>query len=383
ISAFPASLGPRAKDHQPSAHESLPPPEANAEAIQFLSNLYQEELQMLLFSETLAMVSDKGEPQGELTIEVQRGKHKDEFGVMSHCLLVHAFSRGFMDKMLCGNSLLGYLSWDLHIMEQHTQEFIKFRILPMERKMSLVKQDDQLAMTRSVKEGEEVKTKRAFFPWSSTEGFVSEAANLLLLRVMAWRQLVPSNAHFLALDTEGKLCYSTYQALGTQTIQVGRQQVDVFIVEQTVHSDEGIPSSCQFYLLSDGHLAKRIQVGSPGCCMITKMPILREKDEIEPRPVFEKQPLVWEDDMELYSRFVDRKEELRLSHASYLRRHPEAQALVSDFLLFLLLRQPTDVVTFAAEYFGAFAKRNPPTPALRSSGRPSPFRSLDPERPTD
>lgn len=67
----------------------------------------QEELQMLLFSETLAMVSDKGEPQGELTIEVQRGKHKDEFGVMSHCLLVHAFSRGFMDKMLCGNSLLG------------------------------------------------------------------------------------------------------------------------------------------------------------------------------------------------------------------------------------------------------------------------------------
>lgn len=41
-------------------------------------------------------------------------------------------------------------------------------------------------------------------------GFVSEAANLLLLRVMAWRQLVPSNARFLALDTEGKLCYSTY-----------------------------------------------------------------------------------------------------------------------------------------------------------------------------
>lgn len=62
---------------------------------------------MLLFSETLAMVSDTGEPQGELTIEVQRGKYKDEFGVMSHCLLVHAFSQGFVDKMLCGISLLG------------------------------------------------------------------------------------------------------------------------------------------------------------------------------------------------------------------------------------------------------------------------------------
>ncbi|XP_029789706.1 ciliogenesis-associated TTC17-interacting protein isoform X3 [Suricata suricatta] len=310
------STGPKVKDHQPSAHESLPLPEANAEAIQFLSNL-------------------------------------------------------------------SYLSWDLHIMEQHTQEFIKFHILPMERKMSLMKQNDQLAMTRSVKEGEDVKTKTTFFPWRSTQGFVSEAANLLLLRMMAWRQLVPNNAQFLALDTEGKLCHSTYQALGTQTIQVGPQQVDVFIVEQTVHSTEGIPTSCQFYLLSDGHLAKRIQMGSPGCCMITKMPVLRDKDEIQPGPVFEKQPLVWEDDMELYSKFVDRKEELRLSHASYLRQHPEAQALVSDFLLFLLLRQPADAITFAAEYFGPFAKRNPPTPSLRSSDRLNPFRSLDPERPTD
>lgn len=42
------------------------------------------------------------------------------------------------------------------------------------------------------------------------------------------------------------------QALGSQTIQVDRQQAEVFIVEQTVHSDQGIPTSCQFYLLSDG-----------------------------------------------------------------------------------------------------------------------------------
>ncbi|XP_045723415.1 ciliogenesis-associated TTC17-interacting protein [Mirounga angustirostris] len=375
------STGPKAKDHQPSAQESLPAPKANAEAIHFLSNLKQEELQMLLFSETLAMVSDTGEPQGELIIEVQTGKYTDESGVRSHCLLVHAFSRGFMDKMLCGNSLLGYLSWNLHIMEQHSQEFIKFRVLPMERKMSLVKQDDQLAVTRRVKEGEEVKTEVTFVPGSSTMGFISEAANLVLLRVMAWRQTVPSSARFLALDTEGKFCYSTYQDLGFQKIQVGRQQVEVFVVEQTVHSVKGIPNSCQFYLLSDGHLAKRIQVGSPGYCTITQMPVLREKDETEPSPAFEKKPLVWEEDMELYSRFLDRKEELRLSHTSYLRQHPEAQALISDFLLFLLLRQPPDVVTFAAEYFGPFAKRHPPTPALRSSHRPSPFRSLDPQRP--
>lgn len=57
---------------------------------------------------------------------------------------------------------------------------------------------------------QEMKTQVTFLPWSVTAGFISEAANLLLLRVMAWRRRVPSDARFLALDTEGKLCYSTY-----------------------------------------------------------------------------------------------------------------------------------------------------------------------------
>ncbi|XP_045020523.1 ciliogenesis-associated TTC17-interacting protein isoform X1 [Bubalus bubalis] len=386
------SKGSKAKDHQPSTQENLPPPEANAEAIHFLNSLRQEELLLLFFSETLVMVSDTGEPQGELTIEVQRGKYKDQSGVITYFPFVHASSRGFVDKTLCGSSLLAYLSWKLEVVEQQSQEFIKVPPGPpalttdgrfsihISPRFSLYGGRTRWPPGDLTHIQSEVKTEVTFFPRPSIEGFVSQAANLVLLRVMAWRHTVPSNARFLALDTEGKLCCSTYQALGSQTIQVGHQQVEVFIVEQMVHSEQGIPMSCQFYLLSDGHLAKRIQVGSPGCCMITKVPVLREEDDIEPRPVFTKKPLVWEEDLELYSRFLDRKEELRLSHNSYLRQHPEAQALISDFLLFLLLRQPVDVVTFAAEYFGPFAKRRSPTPALRSSNRPSPFRELEPER---
>lgn len=36
-------------------------------------------------------------------------------------------------------------------------------------------------------------------------------------------------------------------------------------------------------------------------------------DEIEPPPVFEKKPLMWEEDMELYSKFLDRKVRARCS----------------------------------------------------------------------
>ncbi|KAM5228719.1 ciliogenesis-associated TTC17-interacting protein [Ctenodactylus gundi] len=377
------STGPKAKEHLPAGPENAPFPVANAEAVNFLQSLELEELQKLFFSETLDMVSDTGRPQGELTIEVQTGQYKDELGNISKCLLVHAFGHGLLDKNSCGNSLLGYFSRNLELIEQHNHEFIKFLLLPMERKTSLRKQDDQLAVTRSVRKGEEVKTSKTSFPWHSIAGFVSEAANLVLLRVMAWRQTVPSNARFLALDTEGKLCYSTYRALGFQTIQVGHQEAKVFIVEQNVHSEQGIPTSCQFYMLSDGHLAKRVQVGSPGCCVLTKMPLLREEDVPEPRPVFHKKPLKWEDDVELYSKFLDRKEELRIGHAGYLRQHPEAPALVSDFLLLLLLRQPEDVVAFAADFFGSFSASRPLSPVLPSSHRRSPFRVIGSEDDVD
>ncbi|XP_023447805.1 ciliogenesis-associated TTC17-interacting protein isoform X2 [Dasypus novemcinctus] len=279
------SAGQNAKDQRQSlAQESLPPPEANAEAVRYLNSLLQEELQLLFFSETLAMVSDTGEPQGELTIDIQKRKYKDEPYVITPCFLVHAFSHSSLDKTLCGNSLLGYLSGKMEVMEQHSHEFIQSLVLPTDRKTTLLRQDDQLAMTRSVTEGEEAKTEVTHFPAKSVAGFISEAANLVLLRVMARRRAVPGDARFLALDTEGKLCFSTYQALGFQKMQVDHHQVEVFIVEQTVHSIEGIPMSCLYYLFSDGHLAKRVQVGSPGFCIVTKMPILREEGGAPPQP---------------------------------------------------------------------------------------------------
>lgn len=74
-----------------------------------------------------------------------------------------------------------------------------------------------------------MKTERITKSCSSVAGFISEAANLVLLRVMAWRQTVPSNARFLALDTEGKLCLSTYVR---SPLGKGREGQEVGLVEE-------------------------------------------------------------------------------------------------------------------------------------------------------
>ena len=65
--------------------------------------------------------------------------------------------------------------------------------------------------------------------------------------------------------------------------------------------------------------------------------------------------------------------ELKDGHNVYMRHHPELKAVLGDFVQFLLLRKPDDVVAFAADYFSSFATQMPgPTPYMQSSA-PSPY----------
>uniref|UniRef100_F6WFD2 Ciliogenesis-associated TTC17-interacting protein n=1 Tax=Monodelphis domestica TaxID=13616 RepID=F6WFD2_MONDO len=335
--------------------EPPPPPlEVNSEALEFLASLSKEEIQLLYFSETLCMVSESGQPLGEYTVDIRQAYFLTTEGEFTLSALVHATSRGQLDEIPCGTSISGRSPHQL------------FLPMAFDRKITLMRRKGNMVMTRSVKEGEAVKTEKFKFNLNIMNGFISESANLVLLRVMGWRRKVPHNAKFLTFDAEGKLCHSTYESLGFQTIQLGSERTEAMVVEQTMHSDEDIPMTWQYYLLADGFLIfSLLFTFSSHLC----------SDEIEPKPVFGKKSLDWEEDPQLFAIFRDRKEELQASHTTYMRRHPEAQTLISDFLLFLLLRQPTNVVTFAAEYFGPFARNRPPPPPFRSSNRPSPFRN--------
>ena len=59
------------------------------------------------------------------------------------------------------------------------------------------------------------------------------------------------------------------------------------------------------------------------------------------------------------SKFLDRKEELKASHQTYLREHPEVKALLVDFFQFLLLRKPENVISFSSEFFSSFPNSQP------------------------
>ncbi|KAM6397023.1 ciliogenesis-associated TTC17-interacting protein [Pluvialis apricaria] len=246
----------------------------------------------------------------------------------------------------------------------------------------MVSHQHGMTVTKTLQEGE-AEPRCWGFSYSQAElrGLLPEGASLLLLRVLACRRAVPPDLVFPAIDAEGHLCTSIYRALGTQQQAVGSAEAEVFVIERAVHATAGISTVWHSSFLPSGRLARQIQVGCPMQVLLQDESVLDETGGVEPRPPFPKQPLDWEEDVQLYSWFLDRKEELRASHAAYVRQHPELWALLADFLQALLLQQPRDLVSFAAQFFAPFARQQPPGTRFASARAASPLPSPPPRRP--
>ncbi|XP_068594320.1 ciliogenesis-associated TTC17-interacting protein isoform X2 [Cebidichthys violaceus] len=301
---------------------------ASDEALTFMSSVEPAELLKCVFPDSLVTVSEGGRDLGKFSVTVEFARR-----VQQPCMLLHAQSQGAIDDSPCGTTVTTYLTTELEVLEEDYHEYVKETIM-----------------------------ESVSYPMSDLNGLVTEGSNLLLMRLLALRKEVPEHMTFISFDQGLHIIHTTFSELGLKQLQVGDETVEVFGVERIVDSVEDSPTTWQCYFLADGHMASRVQVGSP-----VTMRLLQLHSQLEKG--FEKIPLVWEEDMQMRSKFLDRKEELKADHASYLRQHPEIRALISDFLQFLLLRKPNDVFQFAREYFLPFESRRPPEPSLKA---PSP-----------
>ncbi|XP_070775739.1 ciliogenesis-associated TTC17-interacting protein [Enoplosus armatus] len=326
---------------------------ASDDALTFMSSLEPAELRRCVFADSLVTVSEGGRELGKFSVSVEFARR-----VQRPCLLLHAQSQGAIDDSPCGTTVTVYLTTDLEVLEEDHHEYVKLEGHSLDRRCHMVQRDGRMVIDKVTTVGEEVTKESVSFPMSVLRGLVTEGSNLLLMRLIALRKKVPEHMAFISFDQGLHIIHTTFSELGLKQLEVRGEKVGVFGVERTVHSVEDGPTTWQCYFLADGHLASRVQVGSPVTMRLLQLPSQLEKD-------FEKIPLVWEEDMQMHSNFLDRKEELKADHASYLRQHPEVRALISDFLQFLLLRKPDDVFQFAREYFLPFASRHPPEPSLK------------------
>ncbi|XP_025094609.1 ciliogenesis-associated TTC17-interacting protein-like isoform X2 [Pomacea canaliculata] len=357
-----------------SGAETLQPPvttdvpKTSPEALNFLLSLVPEEdFKYLMFDDALVTVSDTGKELGEFTVTVEPAKHRGQ-----ECFLVHANSHGAIDGVPCGTSIVCHVAKNMDTLEQHHHEYVKLENCPLDRKTIITKTNESYVINRVITQGEDVQRTSRSVPVEAMRGFISEGSNLLLHRLFMEKGL-QEELQFVSFDSETNLCPAIYRALEERTQSVEGVEIHVYGVERTINSTVDLPTTWQSYFMTDGHLTNRVQIGSPVTMKLIHLPAMIERDEETPKPVFEKKPLNWEEDVQMYSKFLDRKEELKGDHAVYMRHHPELKALLADFLQFLLLRKPQDVIAFAAEYFSAFSPTMPETTPYLSSAAPSPF----------
>ncbi|PWA17479.1 hypothetical protein CCH79_00011374 [Gambusia affinis] len=303
-------------------NESKPEEVLNAseEAVNFLTSIEPEELQKCVFSESLLVMSDCGGVLGEFSVSVEL-THR----ALEPCVILHARSHGAIDGSPCGTTVTAYLTADLEVLEEDYNEYVK-----------------------DVTEEECVS-----YPMSVLRGLVTEGSSMLLMRLMALRKKVPENMVFIILDQSLRINQTTFSELDVKKIQVHGEIVEVFGLERMVGSADADHSTWHCYFLDNGHLASRKQVGSP-----VTMKVIQELSKKGRGHI--KIPLAWQEDMQLYSLYLDKKDFLKVEHNSYLRQHPELRALLSDFIQDLLIVKPDNIFQFAREYFPPYSTYHSP-----------------------
>ena len=336
----------------------VPQAKPDAAAVQFLQNIDPAILNLCIFDEKLTNTTPEGDSVGEFKASVEKTVLNKE-----EVLLVQASTTAKVEDTPMKTVITAYLnSKDLSVLKQEHLEVVKIPGHELEKKtlMELSQDTGQLVVNRQITQGGLIRKSGVKIPKERLKGFVTEGSNIIVERLMTKTCEENDVFNFITVDTDSARLVSTqYSCLSSRKQQIGSKELEVYGIERKLQSISDVPHTWQSYFMDDGHLTMRVQVGSPLVMLLEKVPRQIEPEVFEPKPVFEKQPLIWEEDMEMQSRFLMRKEELKAGHQTYLRDHPEVSALLADFFQFVLLRKPDDVVSFASEFFSSFSNTLP------------------------
>ncbi|CAH8530798.1 unnamed protein product [Schistosoma intercalatum] len=327
----------------------------NVTAQQFLQNLEAEKLETVVFDDVLVCYSNNNKGVGSYECRVT---NKD---LDMKRLLVKTSIRTMLGEIHSTTTLEAHITSSLETISQTKLETIVTNGSVVERKstIELVENVYEIGCTESVNGEIKFSTKKNLAQ-SNVLGLIAEGSDLIFQRILV-KSAFSVPFEVIGLDTNYNLATVSYINLGERNVFVGNSEISVRGIQRTVHSQKALPSSWQTYFMQDGHMILRIQVGSPITIKANAIPELFKKETYLPKPVVTKVSLNWEDDLELYSRFLDRKDKIKAQYLLYLRDHPEIHDMISDFIKSLLFHKPDEVVKYASEYFKSFSARALPS----------------------
>ncbi|VEL23535.1 unnamed protein product [Protopolystoma xenopodis] len=232
---------------------------------------------------------------------VSLSKYKD-----NDVICVKAISDGKIGNVICGTNIEAYMTFNLETLYQIQKEYVKLERRPIERTSIVKKYSDHYKFIRTVSEEDKSEIFQNKYHASKLVGFISEGANLVLQRLLVTRDFPPC-FEALSMDESGSICQVLYLNMGERTQKIADNKVNVLGIQRKLQSTSGLSASWQSFFMLDGHLISRAQVGSPVILKVTLIPKFIESDKFLEKPFLNSKSLCWDEDLELYHRYIEKK----------------------------------------------------------------------------
>jgi hypothetical protein len=275
--------------------------------------------------------------------------------------MVQAESHGKIGGATCGTTLTAYIDatqgGGLQTLKHQQHEYIILEGRNIEKETVIVKKDNSYLISFMETEGQKVSSSSKTIS-CEMKGFISEGSNLLLLRLLSIRERdVRNNLQFISLDSQGHLAAVIYEKLE----QSGKASISSGYDGKVMRFNRRIKSTCSdtdqvwhSHHTCSGQTIHRKQLGSP--VSMTSEPVTTPCDESHMSQKTSSCSIPAQRSAKISTNNVspsDPSESLAevVTPESYLHNNLELKMLTMNFLQFLLLNKPTDIMKFTKEYF--------------------------------
>ncbi|XP_015438963.1 PREDICTED: uncharacterized protein LOC107193937 [Dufourea novaeangliae] len=216
--------------------------------------------------------------------------------------------------------------------------------------------------------------------YSSNDRLISDGVDILLVRYLAQINY-EGTLRFETINIDGELTTVIYECTSAERMEIDGHFLNVYTIECKLHMPKGSVDTARIHLTSKGRILRYNWLDSP---YIAKINPLADPN-IASNTLRLEAPLRdnWSKDIEMLSKYLDKKFSKIAEYTEYLADHPQVKQLISDYTQTLLVGnynwiniiptiltqykfllvstvKPENVIDFTIQHFKAFAK-NPIT----------------------
>ena len=275
------------------------------------------------FSEELEIQTFDGTKVGQLLFSVNQDKDRDRY-------LIELHSKWQIGSTLGGVTSQATLNKDLLIEECEEMVFYKKDTLSSQtvKIVPFSETERELLFIRTEDDKKEIETDT--LPLDKVSYVITMGTSFLYQRLVALGRAELLDRELYEVDIGCKLAEVRYEIIKGESVKMKKESKKGNVL-------------CSFEYGSDGEVILHEEID-------TQLRYTKKKTEI-PKDIG---TLVWTEDIEMISKYLDDKASLESGYVDYIRAHPRIHSILSDYLHYILIRKPDDVFVATHDFFKAF-----------------------------